>query len=47
MTRNHRVIDWLRGLVELDRTPEEILSARLDEIERQLRTDHSNERNNP
>ena len=47
MTRAKRWTDWLRALVELDRTPEEILGARLDEIEKQLREHYSNGRNNP
>ena len=46
MTRMRRWTDWLRALAELDRTPEEILSARLDAIEKHLREHRSNERNN-
>jgi len=47
MIKDRRWANWLRALVELDRMPEEILSARLDEIEKQLREHLSNARNNP
>lgn len=47
MTRTRRWTDWLRALAELDRTSEEILSARVDELEKQLREPLSSERNNP
>ena len=36
MTSLRRWADWLRALTEIDRTPEELLSARLDAIEKQL-----------
>lgn len=47
MTRTRRWTHWLRALVELDRTPEEILGARVDELEKQLREHLSSERNDP
>jgi hypothetical protein len=47
MMRNSRWADWFRALVELDRTPEEILSIRLDQIEQHLRDQHSSKRNKP
>jgi hypothetical protein len=47
MTWTRRWAHWFRALAELDRTPEEILSARLDAIEKQLREHHSNGRSNP
>lgn len=46
MRRNWNWLSWLRELADLDRTPEEILSARLDEIEKQLRENPSHARNN-
>jgi hypothetical protein len=47
MIRTKRWTDWLRALVELDRTPEELLSARLDAIEKQLHQHYANKRNDP
>jgi hypothetical protein len=44
MSRTRRWSDRLRQLVNLDRTPEEVLNARLDEIEKQLRERQSNGR---
>lgn len=45
MTQRRRWAEWLRALVdELDRTPEEILSARLDRIEEHLRELQSDEK---
>jgi hypothetical protein len=45
MTKYKRWTDWFRTLVELDRTPEEILSARVDALERQLHEHQSKARN--
>ena len=45
MTRMRRWTNWLRAIVELDRTPEEILNALLDAIEKHLREHRSNGRN--